>query len=139
MAPGVTGAPLDGSKEYEIAELCDATPWHFSARLFCTTRRSTDGKESVAAVCDVELQAGEQVNSIHLGDTARWSVEPAISGVGGNEVQHLIIKPHDVGLETSLIASREISFPSVNRCLKLTSTSGYQKRQHKEGARTSSG
>jgi hypothetical protein len=70
MAPRVTGAPLDGSKEYEIAEVCDATPWHFPARLFCTTRRSTDGKESVAAVCDVELQAGEQVNSIHLGDTA---------------------------------------------------------------------
>jgi P-type conjugative transfer protein TrbG len=60
---------------------------------------------AVLQVCDVELQAGEQVNSIHLGDTARWSVEPAISGVGGNEVQHLVIKPHDVGLETSLIVT----------------------------------
>lgn len=57
---------------------------------------------AVLQVCDVALQAGEQVNSIHLGDTARWTVEPAISGSGETETQHLIIKPMDVGLETSL-------------------------------------
>lgn len=60
---------------------------------------------AVLQVCDVELQAGEQVNSIHLGDTARWLVEPAITGVGATEVQHLVIKPMDVGLETSLIVA----------------------------------
>ena len=60
---------------------------------------------AVLQVCDVELQAGELVNSIHLGDTARWTVEPAITGVAPTEVQHLIIKPMDVGLETSLIVT----------------------------------
>ena len=60
---------------------------------------------AVLQVCDVELQAGEQVNSIHLGDTARWTVEPAITGNGPAEVQHLIIKPLDVGLNTSLIVT----------------------------------
>ena len=60
---------------------------------------------AVLQVCDVELQAGELVNSIHLGDTARWLVEPAITGVGAAEVQHLVIKPMDVGLETSLIVA----------------------------------
>lgn len=60
---------------------------------------------AVLQVCDVELQAGEQVNSIHLGDTARWTVEPAITGSGQAEIQHLIIKPMDVGLETSLIVT----------------------------------
>lgn len=60
---------------------------------------------AVLQVCDVELQAGEQVNSIHLGDTARWTVEPAITGSGPAEIQHLIIKPMDVGLETSLIVT----------------------------------
>ncbi len=60
---------------------------------------------AVLQVCDVSLQAGEQVNSIHLGDTARWTVEPAITGVGASETQHLIIKPMDVGLETSLIVT----------------------------------
>jgi type IV secretion system protein VirB9 len=60
---------------------------------------------AVLQVCDVELQAGEQVNSIQLGDTARWAIEPAISGAGAAEVQHLIIKPMDVGLETSLVVT----------------------------------
>jgi len=56
-------------------------------------------------VCDVALQPGEQVNSINLGDTVRWTVEPAITGSGINEVQHLIIKPQDVGLESSLVVT----------------------------------
>lgn len=60
---------------------------------------------AVLQVCDVALQMGELVNSINLGDTARWTVEPAISGSGTAEVQHLVIKPMDVGLETSLIVT----------------------------------
>jgi len=56
-------------------------------------------------VCDVELQPGEQVNSIHLGDAARWSIEPAITSFGDDEVQHLIIKPMDADLSTSLIVT----------------------------------
>lgn len=60
---------------------------------------------AVLQVCDVELQAGELVNSIHLGDTVRWVVEPAITGSSATEVQHLIIKPMDIGLETSLIVT----------------------------------
>ena len=56
-------------------------------------------------VCDVELQPGEQVNSIHLGDAARWNIEPAITGFGDAQVQHLIIKPMDADLTTSLIVT----------------------------------
>jgi type IV secretion system protein VirB9 len=62
---------------------------------------------AVLQVCDVELQPGEQVNSLHLGDTARWTVEPAITGTGSLAVQHLIIKPMDTGLETSLIVTTD--------------------------------
>jgi type IV secretion system protein VirB9 len=62
---------------------------------------------AVLQVCDVALQAGEQVNSINLGDTARWTIEPAITGSGATEVQHLIIKPMDVGLETSLVVTTD--------------------------------
>lgn len=58
-------------------------------------------------VCDVSLQAGEQVNTLKLGDTVRWSVDPAITGSGEFEVQHLIIKTHDVGLETSLLVTTD--------------------------------
>lgn len=59
---------------------------------------------AVLQVCDIELQPGEQVNNLNIGDT-RFSVEPAISGAGSGEVQHLVVKPLDVGLETSLIVT----------------------------------
>jgi len=62
---------------------------------------------AVLQVCDIALQAGEQVNSINLGDTARWTVEPAITGSGSSAVQHLIIKPMDVGLQTSLVVTTD--------------------------------
>jgi type IV secretion system protein VirB9 len=40
-----------------------------------------------------------------LGDNVRWTVEPAITGYGPSEIQHLIIKPMDVNLDTSLIVT----------------------------------
>src|SRR5687768_13458828 len=54
-------------------------------------------------VCDVELQPGEQVRSVQVGDSVRWSVEPAVTGTPPLEVQHVIVKPADVGLRTSLV------------------------------------
>jgi type IV secretion system protein TrbG len=62
---------------------------------------------AVLQVCDVELQPGERVNKIHLGNEARWTVEPALAGTGANEVEHLIIKPFDSGIETSLIVTTD--------------------------------
>ena len=52
-------------------------------------------------VCIVELEPGERVvkDGIHLGDTVRWMVTPA---VGAGDRTHVIIKPVEVGLETSL-------------------------------------
>jgi P-type conjugative transfer protein TrbG len=62
---------------------------------------------AVLEVCDVELQAGEQVNSINVGDSARWLVTPAVSGQAPSEIQHLVLKPMDVGLATSLIITTD--------------------------------
>lgn len=59
---------------------------------------------AVLQVCDVELQPGEQVNNLNVGDP-RFTVDPALSGAGAAEVQHLIIKPLDVGLVTTLIVT----------------------------------
>jgi len=59
---------------------------------------------AVLQVCDIALQAGEQVNNLHVGDP-RFTVEPAVSGAGAMEVQHLILKPLDVGLQTNLIVT----------------------------------
>lgn len=64
---------------------------------------------AVLQVCDVALQPGEVVNpnGVQLGDTSRWSAEPAISGSGDNQVEHIIIKPFDVGLVTSLVVATD--------------------------------
>lgn len=59
---------------------------------------------AVLQICDIELQPGEQINNLNVGDP-RFTVEPSISGVGAGEVQHLIVKPLDVGLDTSLVVT----------------------------------
>jgi P-type conjugative transfer protein TrbG len=59
---------------------------------------------AVLQVCDVELQAGEQLNNLNVGDP-RFTVEPAISGAGAGEILHLVIKPLDVGLQTTLVVT----------------------------------
>ena len=48
-------------------------------------------------VVDVELEPGEMVNEIVVGDSARWQVESGSAGAS----THLFIKPIDVGLESS--------------------------------------
>lgn len=58
-------------------------------------------------VCDIELQPGEEVRSVQVGDNIRWSVEPAVTGVAPEEVQHVVVKPMDVGLRTSLVVTTD--------------------------------
>nr|WP_320013108.1 P-type conjugative transfer protein TrbG [uncultured Desulfobulbus sp.] len=54
-------------------------------------------------VCDVELERGESVNEIVLGDSARWLAE---AGTAGNTT-HLFIKPADAGLQTSAVITTD--------------------------------
>jgi type IV secretion system protein VirB9 len=56
-------------------------------------------------VCDIELQAGEVVRDVLVGDTVRWKVEPATSGVAGGQAIHLIVKPAEPGLVTSMVVT----------------------------------
>ncbi|MCY0386739.1 P-type conjugative transfer protein TrbG [Robbsia sp. Bb-Pol-6] len=57
---------------------------------------------AVLHVCDVALQAGEKVNGVNVGDP-RYTIEPAVTGSGAEQVVHLILKPLDVGLDTTLV------------------------------------
>lgn len=59
---------------------------------------------AVLQVCDVALQPGEQINNLNVGDP-RFNVEPAITGSGDTQTLHLLIKPLDVGLDTSLVVT----------------------------------
>lgn len=54
-------------------------------------------------VCDIELQGGEIVRDVLVGDTVRWKVEPATSGSAGGQAIHLVVKPAEPGIVTSMI------------------------------------
>jgi type IV secretion system protein VirB9 len=62
---------------------------------------------AILQVTDIELEAGETVAQINTGDTMRWSVESAVSGSGSEQIQHLIVKPRDVGLSTSIVVTTD--------------------------------
>lgn len=54
-------------------------------------------------VCDLALEPGEIVNDVNVGDKVRWLVSPAVSGAREGQVTHLVIKPTDAGLVSSLV------------------------------------
>lgn len=56
-------------------------------------------------VCDIELQAGEVVRDALVGDTVRWKVEPATSGDAGTQAVHLVVKPAEPDLVTSMVVT----------------------------------
>jgi type IV secretion system protein VirB9 len=58
-------------------------------------------------VADVELQPGETVNEIMVGDSARWMVTSGKAGTGAGAAVHLFIKPVDSGLETSAVVTTD--------------------------------
>jgi len=56
-------------------------------------------------LCTVELQPGERVNGMFVGDSVRWKVEPTISGKGARQRVDVVIKPSNPGLTTSMVIS----------------------------------
>ena len=53
-------------------------------------------------ISDIELEPGEQVNEILVGDSARWLVE---SGSSAGGIVHIFAKPLEAGLKTSLVVT----------------------------------
>lgn len=53
--------------------------------------------------CDIELQAGETITGVALGDSERWVTEPLLSGDPNSPTPHVILKPTESGIGTNLI------------------------------------
>src|SRR5208282_3703714 len=51
---------------------------------------------------DIQLQPGETITDVALGDTERWMATPAASGDPRNAVPHLAVKPQVPGIATNL-------------------------------------
>ena len=62
---------------------------------------------AVLQVCDIALQPGEQISGVNMGDSARWLLEPAVTGKGNTAIQHIIVKPLAVNLTTNMIVTTD--------------------------------
>ena len=69
---------------------------------------------------DIELEAGEVINSVNVGDQVRFSIELMMVGSGNTATPHLLVKPHAPGLLTSLV----IGTTQRNYYITLRSTNG---------------
>lgn len=58
---------------------------------------------AVLQITDIQLEPNEIATSVHIGDSARWNIEPIIAASPAGNITHLIIKPKDANLLTSLI------------------------------------
>lgn len=56
---------------------------------------------------DVELQPGEVINAMVLGDNARWFAEIIFSGTGGISTSHIVFKALDSGLQTTVVVTTD--------------------------------
>ena len=58
-------------------------------------------------VCTIELQPGETVQDVHLGDAAQWQVMPARSGPDDGRTTYVVVKPLEIGLVTTLFITTD--------------------------------
>lgn len=57
--------------------------------------------------CDVEMESGEKVKKVILGDGVNWKWDAAESVERGKPVQHVILQPSDRELESNLIITTD--------------------------------
>lgn len=58
-------------------------------------------------LCDIELQAGEKIEDVLVGDTLRWKVQPGKSLSGPGAAPHIVVKPTESGLTTSMVVTTD--------------------------------
>jgi len=56
-------------------------------------------------VCEVELEAGEEVLDVALGDPLRWLAQPMESGPPEMRAPHVVVKPTEPEISTNLVIS----------------------------------
>lgn len=65
-------------------------------------------------VADLELQPGELINSMVLGDNARWFAEIVFSGSGEISTSHVVFKTLDSGLTTTAVITTDRRVYHIN-------------------------
>ena len=65
-------------------------------------------------VADLQLQPGEVINSMVLGDNARWFAEIVFSGSGDISTSHVVFKALDSGLTTTAVITTDRRVYHIN-------------------------
>ena len=65
-------------------------------------------------VADLQLQPGELINSMVLGDNARWFAEIVFSGNGDISTSHVVFKVLDSGLTTTVVITTDRRVYHIN-------------------------
>ena len=71
---------------------------------------------------DIALEPGESITGIHAGDTVRWMFAPSQSMKAGQPVSHIVVKPVQPGISTSLLVHTDRRTYNID----LTATEGDQ-------------
>lgn len=58
-------------------------------------------------ITDIQLEPGEYIKDVQVGDAVRWQLSTSISGSGDALVSHIIVKPIDPNIETTLMISTD--------------------------------
>ena len=70
---------------------------------------------AILRICDIQLQPSEAVQEVFIGDSARWSIEPASVGEGGlYSTAHIIVKPLDTNIKTNLVVTTDRRIYHIN-------------------------
>jgi hypothetical protein len=115
LAPAPAAKPAPVALEVMPAERTEA-----SIALFAFGPQQHPIECAALQICDLSLQAGEQVRMIKIGDMANWTLDPARAGDGPNEVEHIFISARNKGLDSSAV----IMTSRRTYHLRLTSLSG---------------
>lgn len=79
-------------------------------------------------VCEIELQAGEEILDVALGDASRWHAEKMESGPAEARVPHVVVKPTEPKLATNLVISTTRRVYHVGLVSKEDAAAGYARR-----------
>jgi len=79
-------------------------------------------------VCDVELDAGEEIQNVSIGDSTRWLVHPAFSGARETLTPHVMVKPSEYGIVTNAIITTNRRTYYLGLVSKAKGDPGYVRR-----------
>src|SRR3989441_11980752 len=79
-------------------------------------------------VCDVELDSGEEIQNVSIGDTSRWLVHPAFSGARETLTPHVMVKPAEYAIATNAILTTNRRTYYLGLVSKAKGDPGYVRR-----------